>query len=121
MTSSGARGSRSPSPSSPPPRTELRDVAGRRQSTSPQLLTKLDDDVPAARRRCSRESPGEDVVDARHRRESGRCSLHFAWPNVDRGPRTYVNSRRLIRARVDVSPRRCAVSLDSIPGASTRK
>jgi hypothetical protein len=113
------RGFRSPSSSPPPPRTELRDIHCRRESTGPELLAKLDDDVPAARRRCCGESSGEGAFDARHRRESRRCTMHLAWHNVGQLSRTYVNSRRLIRARVHVSPRRYAISLDSIPGAAT--
>jgi hypothetical protein len=115
--SSDRRMSSSASP--PYPRTKLQDGAGRRDSMGPELLGKLDDDVPACRRSCCRESRGEGVLDARHRCESSPCSLHFVWPNVGQLARTYVNSRRLIRPRVHVSPRRYAIWRDSIPGAST--
>jgi hypothetical protein len=72
-----------------PGRLKLLDP-GRGQSTRLELASKLGDNVPSAGSGGAVERSDESILDAPR---GGR----FAWPNSDQLPRTYVNSRRVVR------------------------
>ncbi len=67
---------------------------GRREPSRLELLGELRHDLPPARQDCTLNRPRKGAFDVR-----------FLWPKRDRLPRTYVNSRRVISARVDVNRR----------------
>ena len=72
---------------------------GRRcQAARFQLPAKLRDDVPPARRSRTHQGLGEDLLDARRLPGAHRFGRHFAWPNVNHGSYTYVDSWTLVCA-----------------------
>jgi len=63
-----------------------------------ELARELRDDVPSADHGRLRDRPPEGVLDAAK-------IARFHWPKRDQLTRTYVDSRRVIRTRVDVNRR----------------
>ena len=62
-----------------------------------ELARELRDNVPAARSGSPNEGSSERILGAWH--------LEIAWPKRDQLTRTYVNSCRVIRTRVDANRR----------------
>ena len=72
---------------------------GRRcQAARFKLPAKLRDDVPPAGRSGTHQGLGEGVLHARRLPGAHRFGRHFAWPNVNHGSHTYVDSWKLVRA-----------------------
>lgn len=63
-----------------------------------ELVCELRDDVPTVSRGCTRDRFCESVI-------SARLGALYIWPNVIQLTRTYVDSRRVSRTRVDVNRR----------------
>ena len=66
-----------------------------------ELARQLRDDGPFVSGRRPHEGDRERFLDG----QGTRCRVHFVCPNDDRLTRTYVNSRRVVRTRVDVNRR----------------